>query len=163
MSRRTPLRTISFCSFRFPNMRTVFFFFFLQFTMVFGLNAQTPCNSYITEEVVFVIDSVRQAPALPDTSSRTGLRGCTIGSAWRMPGSSIRAANSSFTIISFVMSVETPEGDIMEANCTGNIFSPMVLMAYKQALPDSDIFFACIKARHTNGKIYTLKPFTIRR
>lgn len=61
-----------------------------------------------------------------------------------------------------MISCEFSDGDIVEAVNNGSRLNTSVEVIYQTAAPGTDIYFYCIRALHKNGKVYTLKPFTIK-
>jgi hypothetical protein len=124
--------------------------------------ADAQCKSYILEGVVLMRDTAQCNMTRVDDTSSPSLNGIVCGTGGNR-GYYLKAVNPSFEIISFTIMTENAEGDILEANCTGEGLTPFSITAYNTAAPGTDVNFFCVKARHTNGNIYTLKPLTIRR
>jgi hypothetical protein len=74
------------------------------------------------------------------------------------------ASDSSYSVISFMLSAggEGFEDNIEEALNTGPGFNnPPVLRIIMKLRPGSFMVCSCIKARHKNGGIFTLQPYSI--
>ena len=78
------------------------------------------------------------------------------------PRSGILAENKDFIIKSFIVSAggEGFDGDIKEAYCSGNTFSPLAQQLITLLRKGSFVEIYCIKAEY-KGKIYMLKPLSL--
>lgn len=138
-------------------------FFFICCCCYFAAPAQLftgGCNSYIDQPVSLRITSPSTSITYSDSSRPPpSVLVTRAGSATHY----LVTRDSSFRIISFTVSSEIGDGDILEANCTGSSFSHHAFTAYYESIAGTEIYFYCIRAVHTNGKEYTLKPFSVKR
>jgi hypothetical protein len=65
-----------------------------------------------------------------------------------------------YTVVSFTLITQTDEY-IAEIPVQGNYLSYRALSEIRMAKKGEAIYFECIKARHENGNIYTLKNFSV--
>jgi len=77
--------------------------------------------------------------------------------------SGLRASDSSFTIISYIVRADGPGFDegIEEAFNTGAALNEARKIIFK-VRPGSYVEFSCIKAKDRNGRIYILQPLAMR-
>lgn len=131
-------------------------YFFVSLQSFSQYTRREECRSYIEEKVVF--EKKNPVKSAPDSSANSS----TIKDYAQTCSTALKAENPSFEIQSFMISGETSDGDIFEAVNYGSCLNILGLTAYRTAAPGTDIYFYCIRALHKNGKVYTLKPFTIK-
>jgi hypothetical protein len=71
----------------------------------------------------------------------------------------LKALDSSYTILSFVVMGETQDGDIAFHTNMGETFRCATMSVWNYTKKGTRYIY-CIKARHTNGLIYSLKPLS---
>ena len=73
----------------------------------------------------------------------------------------LRPPAEDYSILKFMLSFETPEGDWIETNCIGNKINGYGSLMLLKRKTDSPLYFTCIRVKHKSGGIYTIKPLTV--
>lgn len=96
-----------------------------------------------------------------DSSKASQPEGNGVSSAVRPGFRLVIARSESFTVQSFLLQVETDDGDILEVNNTGDVLHPSGVLAI-QMRRNKPIYIDCIKVKHNaSGAVNTLKPITV--
>jgi hypothetical protein len=77
-----------------------------------------------------------------------------------MPCYQLKTSSSKLKIIGFVVVIDMDE-DIVEVTQEGSMISGQALRTIRQAQKGRTVYFECIKAKHENGNIFILNPFSI--
>jgi hypothetical protein len=133
--------------------------FFLTKTSCAQYTDQNNCRSYIGVKVVFEIHEEKIDWA-EIRRKNPGVVCIVTGDPFSY---TLKPLDSSFQIISFMLSSETSDDDIIEVPCEGNILTTRARIAYNMTPPGKDVNFYCIRAKHISGGVFTLQPFAIKR
>ncbi|MCX6317734.1 MAG: hypothetical protein NTW29_10610 [Bacteroidetes bacterium] len=124
-------------------------------------NSEKDCKT--TVELDVVIDTLYKKPSSPDTLNEKMPSGIVDRVGYCNPCYVLRPLNSNYRVVSYVIEAEDNDNNINEARVLGNgINYTSGSYVIRQAKKGEAIWFSCIRAIHTNGKTYTLRPFSIR-
>ena len=125
-------------------------------------NIEKSCHTNM--EVVVVVDSTFHNIDSIIQSESAKKPGMFLDFSWFCdPCYSLRPLDQKYKVISFKITSDSRGGDIVERNYTGTTMGSEGRVQIKSAVRNSIILISCIKARHENGNIYTLKNVTLRR
>lgn len=139
-------------------MRTYFIFSFIIYSINSGAQVSLPNDCYSNVYLDVKLDTVYHKP---DSVAKV-LNPCQgfADYAWSPPYTiSLKPLNSKYIILSFRIEIEAEE-HIIDMPASGNVLDRRSINHISMAKMGTGIVFYCIKARHENGNIYTLKSFT---
>ena len=74
----------------------------------------------------------------------------------------LRPLNEKYKVISFIMTLDSPKNSVERRYSGDTISCNNGMVQINMAVKTNTISITCIKARHENGNVYTLKNFIIR-
>jgi len=72
----------------------------------------------------------------------------------------LRPPSPGYEIISFTVSAEEDEY-IISVSCQGNLINSNAERIIYQRTRGTPVYFTCIRVKHSNGKVYTLKDLSV--
>lgn len=142
-------------------MRNYIIFSFIIYSINIGAQVSSPKDCYSNVDLDVMLDTVYLKP---DSVAKVN-NPCQgfADFAWS-PSFDIflQPLNSKYIILSFRIEIQSEE-HIIDIPASGNVLDRRYINYISMAKMGTDIVFYCIKAKHENGNVYTLKSFTLQK
>lgn len=136
------------------------------FTIIFLLSVSMASIAQVTKDCRPTVDlgvsfsrvDIPNEAKSANKDSASGLV-CYIGN---VSAFKLKSLNESYEVISFIVSSNNAEGDVLEATNVGAHMQIGAMRVFSFATKDALVYFDCIKARHKSGIICTLNSLIMK-